>query len=79
MGRVTSVIGVLLLFAISSIVAQQSAKSGACPPPVAVEICDMKCLSDNECEGSNKCCRTGCGGTVCTFPVTARAFVNRGK
>ncbi|KDR08241.1 WAP four-disulfide core domain protein 2 [Zootermopsis nevadensis] len=79
MGRVTSAISLLLLFAISCVVAQQDAKPGACPPPVAVGICDMKCFSDNDCEGSNKCCRTGCGGTVCTISVTARDHVTRAK
>ncbi|PNF14445.1 hypothetical protein B7P43_G01685 [Cryptotermes secundus] len=66
------VIMILLLFAISSIVAQQNGKPGACPPPVAIGICDMKCFSDSQCEGNNKCCRTGCGGTFCTFPVSVR-------
>jgi len=78
MGRVIFALA-LLLFTISSIVAQQNAKPGACPPPVAIGICDMTCFSDSQCEGNNKCCRTGCGGTFCTFPVTVGTNVNRGK
>ncbi|GFG36460.1 hypothetical protein Cfor_11483 [Coptotermes formosanus] len=78
MGRVIFALALLLLV-LSSIVAQQTAKPGACPPPVAIGICDMTCFSDSHCEGSNKCCRTGCGGTFCTFPVTVRTNVNRAK
>jgi len=80
MRRVTfRILGLLMLFTISCIIAQQNPKPGACPPPVAIGICEMECLSDSECEGSSKCCRTGCGGTVCTFAVTAVTQVNRGK
>ncbi|KAK7108363.1 keratin-associated protein 10-4-like [Littorina saxatilis] len=47
-------------------------KSGQCPVPAAGEIgiCANTCASDQDCGGEQKCCRNGCGATVCQSPVT---------
>ncbi|KAG8222747.1 hypothetical protein J437_LFUL008145 [Ladona fulva] len=44
-------------------------KPGACGP-MALGICAQTCSSDFSCPGNNKCCRTECGGTVCSTPVS---------
>ncbi|XP_070190984.1 papilin-like isoform X1 [Littorina saxatilis] len=47
-------------------------KPGQCPPPLFTGeevVCTELCLNDNSCEGSQKCCSTGCGGLECTDAV----------
>ncbi|EEZ97731.1 waprin-Rha1 [Tribolium castaneum] len=53
-------------------------KSGDCPPYPNVGICEVACFEDNHCAGHFKCCRTACGGTFCTAPVTTRR-IQRGE
>ena len=47
-------------------------KSGSCPPPLPVEICNRGCSWDSHCLGIAKCCPTSCGGSICSRPVTTR-------
>lgn len=63
------VLGFLLICAI--IVAATSQKPGKCPPvrPDEVGPCAILCRSDSECNGNQKCCRNGCGGSQCTSPI----------
>lgn len=47
-------------------------KSGLCPPALPVTICSKSCQADAHCQGVDKCCPTGCGGSVCSKPVTMK-------
>lgn len=71
----------LLLVAIFALVGAQQLqfKPGDCPPLPDVGVCDMTCFADNHCSGSFKCCRTACGGTFCTKPVTMRRPQSQGN
>lgn len=53
---------------------QQTAKAGQCPflVPVSVDSCDNECTSDEQCDGSQKCCSNGCG-TQCVEPLIKTA------
>ncbi|PSN57022.1 hypothetical protein C0J52_01720 [Blattella germanica] len=63
--------------AISCVVSQTSVKPGACSPALPIQVCENECTSDSQCTGTHKCCRTKCGGNVCSEPVTLRTRVNR--
>ncbi|XP_077294469.1 antileukoproteinase-like [Arctopsyche grandis] len=51
-------------------------KPGSCPPRLTRSVCYDSCQSDTQCRGAQKCCRTSCGGTVCSRAVTARSNTN---
>ncbi|XP_017785622.1 PREDICTED: WAP four-disulfide core domain protein 2-like [Nicrophorus vespilloides] len=64
----------VVLVICGAVLAQRTShrKPGDCPPPVGSGICAYTCSTDSQCDGATKCCRTACGGTICTMPVTAR-------
>ena len=43
-------------------------KTGLCPVIDDAGLCSENCTSDCDCEGESQCCRTACGGRVCTAP-----------
>ena len=53
---------------------QHTVKAGQCPflVPISVDTCDNECVSDDECDGSMKCCANGCG-TQCVEPLIKTA------
>lgn len=51
------------------IVVNGQRKPGNCPPPANVGVCALTCMQDNQCAGNAKCCRTACGGSICSRPV----------
>ena len=53
---------------------QHTVKAGQCPflVPISVDTCDNECVSDDECDGSMKCCSNGCG-TQCVEPLIKTA------
>ncbi|KAL5256838.1 hypothetical protein ACHWQZ_G011935 [Mnemiopsis leidyi] len=50
----------------------ENLKKGQCPAPQSLntvfEQCSVDCKTDQECEGSGKCCFNGCGYT-CSAPI----------
>ncbi|RZC33556.1 waprin-Rha1 [Asbolus verrucosus] len=55
-------------------------KPGDCPPVFNMGVCEMTCFNDFHCEGAFKCCRTTCGGTLCTVALAAvRPYLRRDK
>ncbi|XP_056097436.1 papilin-like [Rhinichthys klamathensis goyatoka] len=57
-----------------------TAKPGVCPKTKSELVKCVKkgeelCADDSECPKNLKCCRTACGGTQCTAPVTAKPGV----
>ncbi|XP_076445004.1 uncharacterized protein LOC143282961 [Babylonia areolata] len=58
---------------------ERKEKPGQCrkPRPFEAGICANTCTRDSDCEGSDKCCKNGCGATVCQsvgglLPVPSR-------
>uniref|UniRef100_A0A2C9M5Q4 Uncharacterized protein n=1 Tax=Biomphalaria glabrata TaxID=6526 RepID=A0A2C9M5Q4_BIOGL len=45
-------------------------RDGQCPNPRKFSICLSECLVDDQCPQKQKCCKTSCGGSVCSDPVT---------
>lgn len=48
-------------------------KHGDCPTNDMVssfldEVCETECFLDMDCNGVEKCCQNGCGGTHCQVP-----------
>ncbi|XP_072037591.1 uncharacterized protein [Amphiura filiformis] len=41
-------------------------KDGECPVIDDDNLCSKNCSDDCDCEGDSKCCRTACGGRVCS-------------
>lgn len=58
---------VLVIFCFTLIWAQS--KVGDCPDAKNINICSFTCYQDYHCSGSNKCCRTSCGGLICIPPT----------
>ncbi|XP_076445861.1 uncharacterized protein LOC143283502 [Babylonia areolata] len=55
-------------------------KPGQCPvPDTSVGgICASTCNTDSDCKGNDKCCKNGCGATVCQAPIPSCEFVKCG-
>ncbi|XP_059049741.1 waprin-Phi1-like [Achroia grisella] len=49
---------------------------GSCPPTLPVDICEGQCSLSRPCDGSQLCCPTACGGSMCVDAMTRRHFVN---
>lgn len=65
------VVCLVFVAAISIATSQNIAnKPGSCPPALPVQSCGHSCYDDSHCEGIGKCCRTQCGGSICSMPVT---------
>lgn len=47
-----------------------TSKPGSCPTVTGFGSCAIICRSDQQCEGSKKCCYTSCGGTSCRTPIS---------
>ncbi|KAM5148453.1 nigwaprin-a-like [Mantella aurantiaca] len=64
---------VLVLLEVTLIYGEtQEDKPGKCPPPEegTLGVCFKKlCTTDAGCEGSQKCCKTGCDGYQCQMPI----------
>lgn len=49
---------------------------GSCPPTLSVDICEPMCGPGQECNGTQLCCPTHCGGAMCVDAMTQRHFVH---
>ena len=55
-----------LLLLIINIIISTDQKDGQCPVINDDNLCSKNCSNDCDCEGESKCCRTLCGGYVCS-------------